>query len=397
MKPGDWRAIPHTVWALGFVSLFMDLSSEMIHSLLPIFLVSALGASASLLGVIEGLAEGATSITKVFSGWLSDRLGHRKWLAVAGYGMAALTKPVFPLAQTWVEVLAARLTDRVGKGLRGAPRDALVADVTPTVVRGAAYGVRQSLDTVGAVAGPVAAMLLMLALSDIRKVFAWAVVPAIVCVLLLIFGVEEPKGPAQGNAGVRAPIRLRELGEISSAFWAVLAVGVVMTMARFSEAFLILRATDVGLPSGAAPLALVAMNLAYALVAAPAGGLSDQMPRWLLLIAGLAVLVVSDLVIASFRSPLGLMAGATLWGAHMGLSQGLLAALIADTAPERLRGTAFGIFNLASGVVLVGSSALAGELWSRAGPSATFLTGAGFAATAGIGVATLQPWFTPRR
>ena len=389
-KAGAWRAIPRTVWALGFVSLFMDFSSEMVHALLPIFLVSTLGASATLVGIIEGLAESTTSVTKVFSGWLSDRLGHRKWLAVAGYGLAALTRPVFPFAQTWVEVLAARLADRVGKGLRGAPRDALVADVTPAAVRGAAYGVRQSLDTVGAVAGPVAAMILMFALADIRRVFAWAVVPAIVCVLLLIFGVEEPDRSARAPARAKAPIRISEIGAMSGAFWAVMAVGVAMTMARFSEAFLILRATDVGLSAATAPLVLVVMNLVYALIAAPAGGLSDRMPRWLLLVAGLAVLVLSDLVIAGLHSPLGLMTGAALWGGHMGLSQGLLAALIADTAPERLRGTAFGVFNLATGVVLLGSSALAGELWRLVSPAATFLAGAGFAAVAAVGVAALQ-------
>ncbi|QUD90633.1 MFS transporter [Phenylobacterium montanum] len=383
-----WRAIPRAVWTLGFVSMFMDLSSEMIHALLPIFMVSTLGASAALLGVIEGMAEGATSVTKVFSGWLSDRLGHRKWLAVAGYGLAALTKPVFPLAQTWSAVLAARLADRVGKGLRGAPRDALVADITPSALRGAAYGVRQALDTVGAVAGPLAAMGLMLALADIRKVLGWAVAPAIICVLLLVFGVKEPERESSGPA--RTPIRLAEVAGMGRAFWAVLILGVIMTFARFSEAFLILRAIDVGLAAAQAPIVMAAMSLVYALIAAPAGRLSDRRPRWQVLAGGLVVLVLADLVIAGFRSPLGLIVGAGLWGAHMGLSQGLFSALIADTAPARLRGTGFGVFNLATGLAVIASSSLAGELWQHVGPSATFLAGAGFAGLAVLGLTGLR-------
>ena len=387
------KGVPRTVWTLGFVSLFMDLSSEMIHALLPVFLVSVLGASPALLGFIEGLSEGAVSITKVFSGWLSDRLAARKWLAVAGYGLAALTKPIFPFAQTPVEVLAARLADRVGKGMRGAPRDALVADVTPAAVRGAAFGIRQSLDTVGAVAGPLAAMGLLAMLGDIRKVYAWAVIPAIVCVLLLVFGVEEPKRDRAAKAAA-SPIRLAEVRGMGAAFWAVMAVGMIMTLARFSEAFLILRGSNVGLSPVLAPMALVAMNVVYALAAAPAGGLSDHVPRWLVLVAGLMVLIVADLVIAAFPTPLGLLTGAALWGVHLGLSQGLFAALIADTAPERLRGTAFGVFNLAAGVVLLAASALAGELWEHVSPSATFLAGAGFAAAAVVGVVALQGRFS---
>ena len=386
------KGVPRTVWALGFVSLFMDLSSEMIHALLPIFLVSVLGASPALLGMIEGLSEGAVSITKVFSGWLSDRLGARKWLAVAGYGLAALTKPVFPFARTPLEVLAARLADRIGKGVRGAPRDALVADVTPAALRGAAFGVRQSLDTVGAVGGPLAAMALMALLGDIRKVYAWAVVPAIICVLLLIFGVEEPKREHKAKAAT--PIRLADVRGMGAGFWAVMAVGAIMTLARFSEAFLILRATNVGLSAALAPMVMVVMNLVYALIAAPAGGLSDRWPRWWVLVGGLGVLAAADLVIAGFPSPVGLMAGAALWGAHMGLSQGLFSALIADTAPQHLRGTAFGVFNLATGAALLAASALAGELWQHIGPAAPFLAGAGFAAAAIAGVVLLQSRFS---
>lgn len=384
-------AAPRTVWALGFVSLFMDLSSEMIHSLLPVFLVSTLGASTALVGIIEGVSEATAAVAKVFSGWLSDRIGRRKLLAVAGYGLAAATKPVFPLAGTPMQVLAARFVDRLGKGIRGAPRDALVADVTPRALLGAAYGLRQSLDTVGAFAGPLAAMVLMVLLAgNIRAVFAWAVVPAVVAVLLLAFAVKEPRHAAAARAQARAPIRWAEVRGMGPAFWAVVAVGVVFTLARFSEAFLILRAQNVGLAAGLVPLVLVAMNLVYALVSAPAGSLSDRIGRRGLLAAGLVVLAAADLVLARFATVAGALCGAALWGLHMGLTQGLFSALVADAAPERLRGAAFGVFNLATGVALLAASAIAGEVWAHAGPQATFLTGGGFAvaALAALGLAS---------
>lgn len=382
------KAVPAGVWTLGLVSLLMDTSSELIHSLLPVFLVSGLGASAALVGLIEGVAEATASITKVFSGWLSDRLGARKWLAVAGYGLAALSKPIFPLAATPVEVLAARFADRVGKGIRGAPRDALVADITPAKVRGAAFGLRQSLDTVGAFAGPLLAIVLMLLLSgNIRAVFAWAVVPAILCVLLLVFGVREPEHD-KGMAA-RAPIRWAEIRGMGSPFWTVTAFGVVFTLARFSEAFLVLRASGAGLHPALVPLVMVVMNLVYSLVATPAGALSDHMDRRLVLAMGLGVLIGADLVLALFGSVAGVLVGVGLWGLHMGLTQGLLAALIADAAPERLRGTAFGVFNLASGVAMLLASVLAGELWTMIGPQATFIAGGGFAALALVGLLAL--------
>jgi MFS family permease len=383
--PKGLKAVPAGVWTLGLVSLLMDTSSELIHSLLPVFLVSSLGASAGLVGLIEGVAEATASITKVFSGWLSDRLGARKWLTVAGYGLAALTKPVFPLAATPMEVLAARFADRVGKGIRGAPRDALVADITPAEVRGAAFGLRQSLDTVGAFAGPLLAIGLMLLLAgNIRAVLAWAVVPAVACVVLLIFGVKEPARP-QGKQA-RLPIRWADVKGMGAPFWTVTVFGVVFTLARFSEAFLVLRASDVGLPASWVPLVMVVMSLVYALAATPAGALSDRIDRRLVLALGLGVLIVADGVLASFGTVVGVLAGVALWGLHMGLTQGLLAALIADAAPARLRGTAFGVFNLASGVALLAASVLAGQLWTRIGPEATFLAGGGFAALALVGL-----------
>lgn len=380
------RAVPRGVWAIGLVSMFMDISSEMIHSLLPVFLVGTLGASVALVGVIEGVSEAAASVTKVFSGWISDRLGKRKLLAVLGYGLGAMTKPVFPLSVTPFEVLAARFTDRVGKGIRGAPRDALVADITPLGVRGAAFGLRQALDTFGAFLGPVVAIVLMAMLAgDLRAVFTWAVVPAIIAVLLMIFGVDEPKR-AGGAAHARAPIRWTEVRNMGRPFWSVVAVGVVFTLARFSEAFLILRAQGVGLKPTLIPLVLVVMNVFYAGVAAPAGALSDRVDRRMLLGIGLGVLILADLALALLPSIGGVLVGVALWGVHMGMTQGLLSALVADAAPDRLRGTTFGVFNLATGVTLLVASALAGGLWTVFGAGATFLAGAVFCAAALAGL-----------
>ena len=383
------KRVPRTVWALGFVSMFMDISSEMIHSLLPVFLVVGLGASPALVGLIEGIAEATASITKVFSGWLSDRLGRRKMLAVLGYGLGAITKPIFPLAVTPFEVLGARFADRIGKGIRGAPRDALVADVTPKELRGAAFGLRQSLDTVGAFLGPLIAVGLMALLDDdMRAVFGYAVIPAGIAVLLLVLGVEEPPASQVPHAA-KAPIRWAEVKAIGAPFWLAVAVGVLFTMARFSEAFLVLRGADAGIPLSLIPFVLIAMNVVYALVSAPAGSLSDQLGRKGLLMLGTAVLIAADLVLAWVGTIAGVVAGVALWGLHMGLTQGLLAALVADTAPVRLRGTAFGLFNLATGVTLLAASVLAGAIWSARGAPATFLTGGGFALLALVGVLVL--------
>ncbi|MDP1913230.1 MFS transporter [Brevundimonas sp.] len=376
------KSVPRGVWALGLVSMFMDVSSEMIHALLPVFLVGALGASAMLVGIIEGIAEATASIVKVFSGWLSDRLGRRKMLTVIGYSLGALTKPVFPLAVTPFEVFGARFADRIGKGIRGAPRDALVADLAPPDARGAAFGLRQSLDTIGAFAGPVIAIGLMVVLAnDIRAVFAWAVVPAMVAVLLLIFAVKEPRRAREPGA-VRAPIRWSEVRDMGAPFWAVVGVGGVFTLARFSEAFLILRAQDVGLAVALVPVVLVIMNVVYAVAATPAGILSDRIGRKRLLVVGMGVLLVADVVLALNANLPGVLVGVALWGLHMGLTQGVLATLVADAAPSNLRGTAFGIFNLATGVGLLIASVLAGALWAGLGAPATFAAGGLFAMTA---------------
>jgi MFS family permease len=380
-------AIPRTVWMLGLVSLCMDASSELIHSLLPVFLVGTLGASPAVLGLVEGVGEATASITKVGSGWLSDHLRRRKLLAVAGYGLAALSKPLFPLAGSAGAVLAARFIDRLGKGIRGAPRDALVADVTPPEVRGAAFGLRQGLDTAGAFLGPVLAMALMALLAnDIRAVFWWALAPAVLAVVLLLAGVEDPKGD-QPPAAARPKLGWREFRRLPRALWVVVLVGAVFNLARFSEAFLVLRAKDAGLALGLTPLVLIAMNLVYALSAAPAGRLSDRIDRRLVLGAGLLVLIGADLVLAFAGGSLaGAFVGVGLWGLHLGLTQGLLSAMVADAAPADARGTAFGLFNLVSGLAFLAASSAAGLLWQGPGPAATFVAGAALAAAALAGL-----------
>jgi MFS family permease len=382
-------ALPRSVVALGFVSLAMDLSSEMIHALLPLFMVGTLGLSVAAVGLIDGIAEATASITKVFSGWLSDRLGRRKPLILLGYGLAALSKPLFPLAAGALPVLAARFADRIGKGIRGAPRDALIADVTPPQIRGRAFGMRQSMDTVGAFAGPLVAIALMLLLAnDIRTVFWIAVIPAAIAVLLVLFAVEEPVLPV--DAPARQPLRLAELKALDRAYWTVVGVGLLFTLARFSEAFLILKASAEGLPLWLAPAVLVVMNLVYSAAAYPAGIASDRIGTRGLLLASLAVLAAADLLLALVPGLVAAFAAIALWGLHMGLSQGLLSRLVADRAPAPLRGSAFGLFNLATGLAMLAASVTAGLLWDGFGPAATFLAGAGFAVAAGLALLILS-------
>ena len=372
--------IPRGVWVLGFVSLLMDTSSEMIHSLLPLYLTVGLGASALVVGVIEGVAEATALIVKVFSGTLSDRLRNRKWITAAGYGLAAFTKPFFAMATGPMLVFVARFADRIGKGIRGAPRDALIADLTPKEIRGAAFGLRQALDTVGAFLGPLVAMVLMLAWhDDFRAVFWVAVIPAIASFALVATAVREPESKASAASAPPSVDRatMRALGH---AFWGVTAAGAALTLARFSEAFLILRASDVGLEVAYAPLVLVVMNVVYSGAAYPSGRLADRMSARTLLIAGIAALIAADVVLA-LAVNIGLVAaGVALWGLHMALTQGLLSAMVARSAPAALRGTAFGVFNLVSGVAMLAASAAAGALWQFVGPAATFWSGAALAA-----------------
>jgi len=377
---GNDRRLPRSIWALGLVSLLMDISSEMIHSLLPVFLIGVLGASAASVGLIEGIGEATASISKLFSGWLSDRLGRRKALTLIGYGLGALSKPLFALAPAVGWVLAARFSDRIGKGIRGAPRDALIGDLVRPELRGAAYGLRQSLDTVGAFAGPLLAMALMALFNDdFRLVFWFAVIPGVAAVAVLALAVHEPpSGRVDGAA--RPPLHWSEIRQVGTRFWGVVGVGAVLTLARFSEAFLILRAQGVGLPLALVPAVLVVMNIVYAGTAYPMGRLSDRIDRRTLLAAGFVVLLLADLVLAVAPDLWLVMLGVALWGLHMGMTQGLLAAFIADAAPAALRGTAFGIFHLVTGIALLLASLGAGILWELVGPPATFLVGAAITA-----------------
>lgn len=387
--------IPRTVWALGFVSLFMDISSEMIHALLPLFLTSTLGASVLMVGIVEGVGEATAAIAKVFSGVISDRIGRRKPLILLGYGLGTLSKPAFAIAGAPGVVLAARFADRVGKGLRGAPRDALVADVTPAFLRGRAYGLRQALDTVGAFAGPLVAMALMAVFADdMRTVFWFALVPGALAVLLVVFGVEDRAGSAEQSAA-RPVLQLSDLSQLGRGFWVVVIIGVVFTLARFSEAFLVLKVHDAGLPLALAPLVLVTMNVVYSIGAYPAGVWADRAPATWLFLAGLGFLFSADMVLAFVPGLGAALFGVALWGAHMALTQGLLAKLVAQHAPERLRGSAFGLFNLATGVAVLVASLLAGGLWESLGAPATFITGAGLTFLSALLVLALAPSSEP--
>jgi MFS family permease len=374
--------LPAAIWALGFGSLFMDISSELIHSLLPVFMVTSLGASALVVGVVEGVAEATALIVKVFSGTISDYIGKRKGLTVLGYGLGALSKPLFALALSVQWVFIARFMDRIGKGIRGAPRDALIADLTPQEIRGAAYGLRQSLDSIGAFAGPLLAVVLMLLWAgDFRTVFWFAVIPAAIAVLILIFGVQEPPAAAPARRP-SSPIAWRTLRELGRAYWWVVGAGTVFTLARFSEAFLILRAQQLGLADSLTPLVLVAMNVVFAVSAYPIGRLADRADHKMLLGVGLAVLVAADLILAQTENLIGVAIGVMLWGLHMGMTQGLLATMVAAAAPAHLRGTAFGFFNLMSGIAMLAASVLAGLLWDQLGPAVTFYAGAVFSTLA---------------
>lgn len=364
----------------------MDASSELIHSLLPVFMTTVLGVSVVAVGLIEGAAEATTAITKVFSGALSDYLRKRKAIVLLGYALAALTKPIFPLAQTIGWVFTARFVDRIGKGIRGAPRDALVADITPAPLRGAAYGLRQALDSVGAFVGPLLAMVFMFVFAgNIRAVMWVAVAPAVLCVALLAIYVREPERKSSQNAP-RLRLSLAEFKQLPSRYWLVVLLGAVFTLARFSEAFLVLRAQNVGLALEYVPAVMIVMNVVYAGAAYPAGAAADRVHASTLLLLGCGLLIVADIVLAAASSAMTVLAGAAVWGLHMACTQGLLSKLVADTAPASLRGTAFGFFNLVSGGALLLASALAGILWSTHGAGATFVAGALFAGVSGLGL-----------
>ncbi len=383
-RPRWFQRLPRDIWILGLVSMFMDISSELVHSLMPVFLATVLGASMVTIGLIEGIAEATAAVTKVFSGTLSDYFRRRKWLVLMGYGLSAFTKPLFPLATSVGWIFAARFTDRIGKGMRGAPRDALIADIVPQSLRGTAYGFRQAFDSAGALLGPVLALLFMYILAGNIKAVLWiAVVPAMIAVVLVVL-VREPE-PIEGNeGGVR--LRWQDAAGLGGRFWMVVSLAAVFTLARFSEAFLILRAQNVGLAIAYVPLILIVMNLVYAGLAYPAGVAADRWPARGLLVSGMLALVAADLLLAFATTPVMAFAGAAMWGLHMAMTQGLLSKLVADAAPQALRGTAFGIYNLATGVALLLASVLAGLGWSHLGAAYPFFAGAVFALFAVFGL-----------
>lgn len=384
-EPGKFSRLPAGVWILGFVSMLMDMSSELILSLLPVFMTTLLGAGMISVGIVEGFSEGAASMMKLLSGYWSDRFRRRKPLAVVGYGLSALTKPLFPLAGTVGMLFLARFVDRVGKGIRGAPRDALIAEITPSGMRGAAYGLRQALDSAGAFLGPLLAVMLMLLFSnDLRRVLWAATIPAALCILLLVIALREPQSSATVPDAESHPVSLRGFAELPVGFWLVVLTGTLFTMARFSDAFLVLRALNTGMMTAYVPLVMVVMNIVYSAVSYPAGVMSDRYGSTRQLAFGIAMLVFANLILAAAGEPLIVMGGVVLWGCHLGFTQGILSKLVAATAPPELLATAFGIFNLVTGIAVLLSSLLAGLLWQLVGPSSTFLAGALFAVVASV-------------
>ena len=385
--------LPRTVWVLGFVSLLMDLSSEIYHALLPAFVTVTLGLPVIALGAIDGIAEATASFGKLVSGRLSDRSRRRKPWIMAGYGLAALSKPLFPIAQGAFELMAARFADRVGKGIRGSPRDAMIADETPPEMRGRAFGLRQALDTVGALLAPVAAIALMAWLAgNIRLVFWIAVIPAALSFLLSWLVLRETDRP---NFQPSTSPLLRGFREIDANTRRLILVGFLFTLARFSEGFLVLKGMDAGLSEAWSPLTLVVFNIGFLVLAYPAGSLSDRASPRAILIAGMAVLVGADLILAFGTGMAPLILGVLLWGAHMALTQGIFSRMIADSAPAHLRATSFGAFYFASGIASLLANLAAGLLWDRNGAEATFIAGAGAAAVAMM-MLTLLPTNTAR-
>jgi MFS family permease len=372
------KSIPKTVWMLGFISLFMDFSSEIIHALLPLLLVNILHAGMLEVGMIEGIAEATALLVKIFSGTLSDAIGKRKILLVAGYGLATLTKPFFPLAQHIETVFAARFIDRIGKVIRGAPSDALVADVTPRETLGAAYGLRQSMDTIGAVLGPLAAIGLLFLYNDIRFALWFAFIPALFSMYIIFFKIKESTHLTK-NVQPKKIFSLTIMRSFSASFWLVVAIGTLFMLARFSEAFLVLKAQEGGFKIELVPLVMAVMSVAYVVSSYPVGVLSDRFERRYLLYISLVLLLVADMILANAASYTWILIGATFWGFHMGFSQGVLGAMVADTAPTDKRGSAFGFFNLFSGIAMLFSSILAGWLWQSHGSAFTFYASAIFA------------------
>jgi MFS family permease len=341
----------------------MDLSSEMILSILPIFLVTGLGVSVLTLGLIEGLAEGVASVIKAFSGALSDYLKKRKILVVIGYGLSTLTKPFFALASTATWIFVARFVDRLGKGIRGAPRDSLIADSTSTKIRGTAYSLRQTLDTLGAVLGPIFAIIILyLTTNNFRLVLWFAVIPAVLCIVVLIFGVKE--STLKKNISRKKSYFLFEnFLKITPVIWLFFLTVFILNLGHFSEAFLLLRSQEIGLKVSFIPVVFVVMNVAYAIVAVPFGHLADRGGFFILIVCGFLILVLADIILALTNSVGWMFVGIIFWGIHLGMTQGLLLAMISKLSPLELRGTSFGLFHAISGVALLTASLIAGYLW----------------------------------
>lgn len=381
-------SIPRTVWVLGFVSLLMDVSSEMIHAVLPLFMVQILAADMMTVGLTEGAAEGIALAGKVFSGLIADRFGHKKLLVLLGYGLGVATKPVFALADTMSTVFAARMLDRIGKGLRGAPRDAIVAEVTPPSILGAAYGLRQSLDAAGAFVGPAIAAFLLRQLTEdaFQTIFWLAFIPGLLCIALIVFGVSEKPSASEASkpseAAPRAPLRLKALflrilhDERAKPFRALLFFALLVSFARFSTAFIALRASDIGLENAWIPILLAGMNFVFSASSYPLSLLADRMSERRLLIVGLFILAISQTALALAQSWPMLVAGIALWGLHLGAMQGVFSAMVARTSEPAWRASAFGLFNLVSGAGMLAAGTLAGVLWDLEGPGATFGLGA---------------------
>jgi len=376
-RPAIKIRIPRTVWVLGFVSLLMDISSEMIHALLPLFMAGTLGASAIWIGLVEGIGEGTALIAKVFSGVVADRFGHKKRLVFAGYFLGVISKPVFALAGSMPVVLAARFFDRIGKGLRGAPRDAIVADVTDESIRGAAYGLRQSLDAAGAFVGPLlAALLLLLWTEELRSIFWIALIPGAACLALILFGVEDNVTPTVNTKH----IAWKDLKiVITPAFVQLVILGTLFSLARFSNAFIVLRAADIGIEHAWIPMTVVLMNIAFSLSSYPFGKLADKLNPMKLLALGMVLLALANLLFAYAANYRILAAGIVLFGMHLGATQGIFSTIISEIAPSEVRATAFGIFNFFSGLALLASGLVAGSLWEYMGAQYCFGGGVVFA------------------
>ncbi len=380
------QKLPRNVWFLGFVSLLTDVNSKMVQSVLPLFLVSVLGTNLVTIGVIEGIAESTASVLKIFSGALSDYWGKRKELAVAGYGLSAVFTPLFALATTPARVLFARFADRVGKGIRVAPRNALIADVTPSSQRGAAYGLRQSLDTIGAFSGPfIATALLFYSNQNFRLVFLSAAIPGLMTITILIFGVKEAPKTSHER---RNPLQWNALKSLGKSYWMLVTVALLFNLGNFSDAFLLLRAQQIGIATNLIPLSFVIMNITYGLSAYPIGVLSDKIGRKGLLISGFTLFSLVYFGFAFAQTPWQIWVLFALCGLYLGKTQGLLLANVADKVPEDLRGTAFGLINLVTGVALLPASLLAGILWQHMGSQATFIVSSGFAFAAIVALST---------